>query len=251
MVSYARTNNPFWHSQDVQICPYFPFAFLSTWPRIRAKLRRCVRRWFSLFQVCPSTEHAQADASAYHSLLETATCSGARARHRRESSVWTLPRITCQRQLRFFSDEKTSKISKCLITFLLKIVWDQDSKIVWHLLWPLSTRSVMGEKFFGDFSPLVSLFGCMFVVCNVLFAAFWSWNLSFVQYLPFWSWNLSVCCFNTVLALEPAIWKAIATCFSWNSLRCICVAFRKQNLFVGRIFFNCCAHDTRPKMFPW
>ena len=133
-----------------------------------------------------------------------------------------------------FSDEKTSKISKCLITFLLKIVWDQDSKIVWHLLWPLSTRSVMGEKFFGDFS----LFGCMFVVCNVLFAAFWSWNLS-------------VCCFNTVLALEPAIWKAIATCFSWNSLRCICVAFRKQNLFVGRIFFNCCAHDTRPKMFPW
>ena len=239
LASYARTNNPFWHSQDVQICPYFPFAFLSTWPRIRAKLRRCVRRWFSLFQVCPSTEHAQADASAYHSLLETATCSGARARHRRESSVWTLPRITCQRQLRFFPMEKHPRYPSVWSPFCWKIVWDQDSKIVWHLLWPLSTRSVMGEKFFGDFSPLVSLFGCMFVVCNVLFAAFWSWNLS-------------VCCFNTVLPLEPAIWKAkIATCFSWNTLRCICIAFRKHNLFVGRIFFNCCAHDTRPKMFPW
>ena len=178
LASYARTNNPFWHSQDVQICPYFPFAFLSTWPRIRAKLRRCVRRWFSLFQVCPSTEHAQAEClclpfPAWDRNLfwcsskapSRIICLNSASHHVSEAAE-------------IFSDGKTSKISKCLITFLLKIVWDQDSKIVWHLLWPLSTRSVMGEKFFGDFSPLVSLFGCMFVVCNVLFAAFWSWNLS-------------------------------------------------------------------------
>ena len=77
----------------------------------------------------------------------------------------------------------------------------------------------------GDFFSWSVLFSVPYIYpatslpCCMLFAAFWSWNLSFcVLFAAFWSWNLPCC------MLFAAFW-------SWNFLFCrLFAAFGRRNL---------------------